>query len=128
MSDPWLGALAEIQGGDVAADDALAKVRINLVVKDVPFGTGMIAAHLDTAGGVIDIGVGHIDGADVTVQLGYRLAKSIIVDGDGQAAMVAFLTRKLRVDGDMGKLLAFQAASPTEHQKKVTEQIKAMTA
>ena len=50
--------------------------------------------------------IGHLEKADVTVTLDYDTAKSVFVDGTISAAMTAFMAGKVRVQGEMAKLLA----------------------
>ncbi len=54
---------------------------------------------------------GHIEGADVTVTLDYATAKAIFVDGNPQAGMQAFMSGKIKVAGDMTKLMAMQSGA-----------------
>ena len=83
-------------------------VRMNLVITDVPFESGTLAAHLDTSSGELMLDVGHIDSVDLTVTLDYDIAKSILIEGNPQAGMQAFMAGKIKVEGDMAKLLALQ--------------------
>jgi hypothetical protein len=85
-----------------------AQVRVNLVVTDVPFEAGSIDAHVDTSSGELEIDTGHIDGADLTLTLDYATARSILVEQDPQAAMSAFMGGRIKVQGDMTKLLVLQ--------------------
>ncbi len=57
-------------------------MRMNLVVTDVPFDEGSIAAHLDTTTGEIVLDTGHLDAADLTVTVEYSVAKAILVDAE----------------------------------------------
>ena len=58
---------------------------------------------------------GHIEDADVTVTLDYPTAKAIFVNGTLEAGMKAFMDGKLRVQGDMAKLIsALQQLAPPE--------------
>jgi putative sterol carrier protein len=86
---------------------------MNQVITDVPFGSGTINAHMDTTSGQIEMDEGHIEGADLKVTLDYPTAKAILVDGNPQAGMQAFMSGKIKVEGDMTKLMAFQAAGAT---------------
>ena len=85
-------------------------MRMNLVVTDVPFEDGPIAAHLDTTTGEIVLDTGHLDAPDLTVTIEYSVAKAILVDQNPQAGMQAFMSGRIRVEGDMAKLMALQAA------------------
>jgi hypothetical protein len=84
--------------------------RMNQVVTGVPFGDGTINAHTDTTSGELSMELGHIEGAEVTVTLPYDTARAILVDGDQQAAMQAFMQGQIKVEGDMTKLMALQTA------------------
>ena len=85
-------------------------IRMNLIITDVPFGEGKVPAHLDTSAGEPDLDVGHLDRPDLTVTTEYTTAKAILIEGDGQAAMAAFLSGRIKVDGDITKLLALQSS------------------
>lgn len=129
LSPEWIVAARTVQEEHAQGADAPStSVRMNLVVEDVPFGTPRLDAHLDTSGGMIDVDLGHLDSADVKVTLDYMTAKAILVDGDGQAALQAFMSGRIRVEGDMGKLLAFQGAPITGDALAAAERIRAITA
>ena len=88
---------------------------MNQVITEVPFGTGTINAHVDTSSGSLEMDIGHLDKADVTVTLDYATAKAVFVDGTVSAAMAAFMAGKVRVQGEMAKLLsALQQLSPPD--------------
>jgi putative sterol carrier protein len=76
----------------------------------VPFGEGTIKAYVDTSTGVLDMEVGQLESPDLTVTLTYATAKAILVDGDAAQAMNAFMSGKIRVDGDITKMIALQTA------------------
>jgi hypothetical protein len=95
------------------APAAPVPMRMNLVVNEVPFGDGPLDAHLDTTSGDIVLETGHLDPADLKVTIDYVTAKAILVEGNPQAGMQAFMAGRIRVEGDMSKLLALQAA-PTD--------------
>ncbi|HEX2042012.1 MAG TPA: SCP2 sterol-binding domain-containing protein [Acidimicrobiales bacterium] len=80
-------------------------VRINQVITEVPFDTGEIEAHIDTTSGELEMGLGHLDEPDVSMTLDYETAKAIFVDGTREAAMQAFMAGKIRVQGDLTKLI-----------------------
>ncbi len=63
---------------------------MNQIINEVPFGEGVIHAHVDTSSGQLDIDTGHLESPDLTVTLNYETAKSILIDGDAQAAMTRF--------------------------------------
>ena len=85
-------------------------VRMNQVIHDVPFGQGTIHAHVDTSSGYLEMETGHLESPDLTITLSYATAKAILVDGDAQAAMNAFMSGRIKVDGDNTKMIALQTA------------------
>lgn len=128
LSPEWIEAARAVQNEHATSVEppALA-VRMNLVVEDVPFGEPTLDAHLDTSSGAVELDLGHLGAADVKVSLDYPTAKRIIVDGDGQAAMQAFVGGRIRVEGDITKLLAFQATPASGPAMAAAEQIRAFT-
>ena len=110
LSDEWLEEARtireEFDGGDQPVGHA---VRMNLVITEVPFGEGSVDAHLDTTTGEMKLDVGHIDPVDLKVTLDYDIAKAILIEGNPQAGMQAFMAGKVKVEGDMGKLMALTA-------------------
>jgi hypothetical protein len=105
-------------------------VRLNLIVTDVPFGDGGLDAHADTTSGELEIDTGHLGEADTTLTLDYETARAILVEQNGQAAMSAFMGGRIKVQGDMSKLLLLQgqmgAADPVAVE--VAGRILAITA
>jgi SCP-2 sterol transfer family len=112
LSDEWL---AESQKIRAEYRDRVPKipatVRMNQIINEVPFGDGVIRAHVDTSSGQLEIDIGHLESPDLTVTLNYDTAKAILIDGDAQAAMNAFLGGRIKVDGDITKMLALQAGA-----------------
>src|SRR3954465_2889516 len=103
-------------------------LKMNQIITDVPFGDGTIDAHMDTSSGEMEMDTGHIEGADVTVTLDYGTAKAIFVDGNPQAGMQAFMSGKIKVQGDMTKLMAMQATPPDANAQAFAQKVKEMTA
>ena len=128
LSDEWIeeahAIRAELQERAPTIDH---RVRMNLVVTEIPFGDGALAAHMDTTRGELDIDKGHVDDADLTVTLDYGTAKALLIDRNPQAGMQAFMAGKIRVEGDMSKLMAFQAAPPDEHAQVIAERLRSIT-
>jgi len=109
LSPEWIEAARAIrQELDDQAPPPAQSVRMNQVITDVPFGTGVIHAHLDTTAGDIELEEGHLDAPDVTLTTDYATARSLFVDWDPQAGMQAFMAGKIKVQGDLSKLLAMQ--------------------
>jgi len=88
---------------------------MNQVIADVPCGEGRLDAHLDTSSGTLEMETGHLAEPDVTVTLDYATAKAIFVDGTLDAGMKAFMEGRVRVQGDMAKLIsALQQLAPPD--------------
>ncbi len=119
LSDEWIAEARKIRAevpppaaGDVAPATV---VRMNQVINEVPFGSGTLDAHLDTSSGTLEMETGHLEHPDVTVTLDYETAKAIFVDGTLEAGMKAFMDGKVRVQGDMAKLItALQQLAPPD--------------
>jgi len=127
LSNKWIRAARAIYAGCAEPTAPAASVRANLVVEGVPFGEGTVLAHLDTSAGFIDIDLGHLAGPELTVHLDYALAKSVLLDGDIQTGLEAFLAGRVRVEGDVTRLLALQQTQPSPRQLELAEEIRAIT-
>ena len=128
LSDEWLEAAKKIREEYAGQSSPPAHaVRMNQIVTDVPFGDGSIDAHMDTSGGEMQMDMGHLENPDLTVTLDYATAKAILVDGNPQAGMQAFMAGKIKVQGDMTKMMAMQSGTPDPTQAEIAEKIKAIT-
>ena len=106
-----------------------ADLRINQVVTDVPFRDSEVNSHLDTTTGRVAMELGLLDDADVTVTTDYETAKALFVDQDPAVAMQSFMNGKIKVQGDMMKMMAMQTAIPSnEFTDTIAEEIKSITA
>lgn len=129
LSDEWMEAAKKLReeystGGGAGGH----AVKMNQIITDVPFGEGTINAYMDTSSGEMQMDTGHLDNADVTVTVDYATAKAIFVDGNPQAGMQAFMAGKIKVQGDMTKLMAMQQTSPDPKAQELAEKIKEITA
>jgi len=128
LSPAWLEDARAIQARHLAeASPPSEGVRMNLVIRDVPFESGRLDAHLDTSAGEWVVDLGHLAAADVKVTLGYDDAKAILIDSNADVAMQAFLGGRIQVEGDMAKLLKFQAAPPGGPQQAMLAEIRQIT-
>jgi putative sterol carrier protein len=129
LSDDWLAEArsirAEFDGKGATIEHS---IRMNLNILEVPFGKGTVEAHVDTSSGELELDTGHIDPIDLTVTLDYDIAKAILVEGNPQAGMQAFMSGKIKVDGDIAKLLALQSITPDPTAAEIASRILAMTA
>lgn len=111
LSDEWLEASRHIREQHKDQTPAVpVTVRMNQIINGVPFGEGVIKAYVDTSSGMLDMEIGHLENPDLTLTLSYETAKAILVDGDAAQAMNAFMSGRIKVDGDITKLIALQTA------------------
>jgi putative sterol carrier protein len=95
---------------------------MNLVVTGTQWGDREM--HMGSTDGKADMGQGLADGADVTLTTDYATAKQVFISGDPNAGMQAFMQGKVRVQGDMAKLMASQQGGGNP---KLQEAIQAAT-
>ena len=131
LSDEWIAEASRIR--DEYRDQATVQagpyvIRMNQVITEVPFGEGTVHAHMDSSSGTMEVGSGHVEGPDVTLTTDYETAKAIFVDSDQQVAMQAFMAGKIKVQGDLAKLLAMQQAPAGPLAAEVQQRIRDVTA
>ena len=126
LSDAWFDAVAKIRAelGDPPPPAGMADLQLNIVVSGGPDGDREI--HL--SGGQFEQGL--VDGAPTKLTVPFDVAKSMFVEGNQQAAMQAFMSGQIKVEGDMSKLMAMQAGggAPGAEAQALQERIKAVTA
>ena len=109
LSDEWFAAVGEaIAKHGAAASPPGPNVLMNLVITGSPFGDREF--HMGSRDGVPLFGQNHRDGADVTLTTDYSTARDVFVSGNQAAGMQAFMAGKVKVQGDMTKLMASQGA------------------
>jgi putative sterol carrier protein len=129
LSEEWIVAAEEVREQYAGkATTAPPPMRMNIVITEVPFGEGSMDAHIDTTGGEMSLDVGHLDDPELTVTVDYGTAKSIFIEQDQQAAMQAFMGGKIKVQGDLTKMLAMQTASVDPAQAEMAAKIADITA
>jgi hypothetical protein len=107
LSDDWFAIVEKLVEEHGADAPAHASVVVNLVITDTPFGDER-QMHMGARDGKGHWGIGHAPDADVTLTTDYVTAKQVFVSGDPNAGMQAFMQGKVRVQGDMAKLMASQ--------------------
>ncbi|HYI60578.1 MAG TPA: SCP2 sterol-binding domain-containing protein [Acidimicrobiales bacterium] len=131
LSEEWLdGAKAIREEYRGKSGDSPHQVKMNLVIKECPDGVGdggVVNAHMDSTGGEMEMDLAHIEDPQLTVTLPYETAKAILVDGNPQAGMQAFMSGQIQVTGDMTKLMAMQSGAVDPVQAEIAGKIKAMT-
>ena len=130
LSEAWIAAAREIR--EKYKDEApmiTISIKINQVITDVPFGDGTVKSYMDTSSGEMVMELGELPDADATVTTDYATAKAIFVNQDQAAGMQAFMSGKIKVAGDMMKVMGMQTAIPqTDITQVVADEIKRITA
>ena len=128
LSPQWVEAAKTIREDYRGKIPPTAHVmRLNQVITEVPFGDGTINAHVDTTTGELEMELGHLDGPDLQVTLDYATAKAIFVEGNPQAGMQAFMAGKIKIEGDMTKLMVMQSGPIDPIAAEVAGKIKEIT-
>ena len=128
LSDEWMDEAKKIREEYRGKTQPVAhKVKMNQVITDVPFGSGTVDAHMDTSSGEMEMELGHLDNPDLTVTLDYDTAKAILIDQNPQAGMQAFMAGKIKVEGDMTKLMAMQQGTPDPSAQEIATKIADIT-
>ncbi len=130
LSPDWMNAARALRETMPRPDTAPpVAVRMNLVVTDTPFDAD-VQGHVDTTDGEVVIEDGHLDGPDLTVTVDYATARAIFIDQDAAAAMQAFMGGRIKVDGDLTKMLAMQAsaAAPDANAQALADALRDITA
>lgn len=129
LSDEWMTAAKAIR--EKYADQAskvTTSIRMNQIVTDVPFGDGTVKSYLDTSSGDVDMELGELDTPDLTITTDWETARKIFVDQDPAAGMQAFMSGRVKIQGDMMKMMAMQTAMPQdETAKQIATEIKDIT-
>jgi hypothetical protein len=123
LSDEWFGEVEKLVAEHGADAPAGNPVVVNVVVTGSPFGDER-QMHMGAKDGKGEMGVGLVDDADVTLTTDYDTAKDVFVSGNQQAGMQAFMAGKVKVQGDMTKLMMGQQGGGNQ---ALTDAITAMT-
>ena len=124
LSDEWMAEARRIRkefSGQVSTGEH--SVKMNQIITEEPFGEGTVNAHLDTTSGEMELETGHVEDAEVTITLDYETARAVFVEP--QSAIQHFMAGKIKVQGDMTKLLGVVQAPPEsvtgEAQRRIAE-------
>ena len=121
LTEPWFEAVEELRSEQPETPAALADATINITVTDGP--DGDVDVHL--AGGAFERG--HTEDAPTKLTVPYETAKKLFIEGDQSAAMQAFMSGKVKVEGDMTKVMALQTTAPTPEQEAFQSKLADLT-
>jgi putative sterol carrier protein len=132
LTDEWIEAARALREGADAPAGVPHTVKMNLIIVETPdhadFSDGAFHGHMDTSEGEMKMDKGHLDAADLTVTVDYETARAIFVEQNPQAGMQAFMSGKIKVEGDITKLMAMQSASPDPAAIELAGKLKDITA
>ncbi|MDY7100848.1 MAG: SCP2 sterol-binding domain-containing protein [Actinomycetota bacterium] len=117
LSDEWLDAVAAAQS-ELSSGDA-PDVTLDLTVTGGPDGD----RDLHISGGSFH--AGNVD-APTKLIVPYDTARQMFVDGNQQAAMQAFMSGQIKVEGDMTTLMQMQGSGNAD--PALTARIQELTA
>ncbi len=108
LSEEWTEEVTSALNNHEGFKNAIgaADLGIQFVTEDAP--DGEVNYYLSTSGGNANMSLGDLDGADVTVKQSYDTAAAIS-KGDLNT-QTAFMTGKLKVSGNLAKLMMHQNA------------------
>ena len=106
LSDAWFDAATKLIEEHSPEAPPGTSLVMNLEVAD---GDQTVEFHMGSKDGQTMFGKGKADGADVTLSTDMDTARAVFVSGDQQAGMQAFMSGKVRVQGDMTKMMMAQA-------------------
>ncbi len=129
LSEEWMTAAREIRvryhGKTVKITES---IKMNQVITGAPFGDGTVHSFLDTSSGEVVMDLGKLPDADVTISTDYETARKIFLERDPTAAMQAFLSGFIKVQGDIVKMMAMQFIIPQDDiGKEVAQEIWSIT-
>ncbi|MGA1438808.1 MAG: SCP2 sterol-binding domain-containing protein [Ilumatobacteraceae bacterium] len=131
LSDEWMDAARAVRERyRPDMPDVTIEIRIYQVITDVPFGDGTITAYVDTSNGALDLELGELDDPDAVLVVDYETAKAMIVGRDPAVVMQSFMEGRIKVQGDMMKILAMQATAAGQDPQiaeQVADEIRAFT-
>ena len=130
LSEEWVAGARAIQAEykDRAAAPP-AQARINLTITEVPadVNDGPISAKIDTTDGAADLDLGSFESPDASISLEYDTAKAFLVEGNPQVVMQAVMSGKVKISGDMTKVLALGQGAPDEVALEMGGKLRAIT-
>ena len=105
LSDGWFDAAAAVIAEHANDGPPAPNLVMNLEVED---GDKKTEFHMGSKDGTTMFGKGHTDGADLTLSTDIDTARAVFVDNNPAAGMQAFMSGKVRIQGDMTKMMMAQ--------------------
>jgi putative sterol carrier protein len=130
LTPEWMDAAKAIREKHAAESAKVTtSIRMNQIITNVPFGDGTVKTFLDTSSGDVVMELGELANPDLTLTTDYDTALKLFVEQDQAAGMQAFMSGRIKVQGDMMKMMAMQTSMPQDDAaKKIAKEIKEITA
>jgi hypothetical protein len=122
LSDEWFAKVEELTkaASGLEIPRAMKDVVVNLTVST---GSGEVPFCMNS--GIIQ--KGRAATADVEMSMPADYALSIMIKGDWSAGMKGWVARKIKLSGNMRKLIPLQVYKPTASQEALRKQIESIT-
>jgi hypothetical protein len=124
LSDGWFAAAEQLIQEHSPEAPPTANLVMNLEVAD---GDDTVKFHMGSKDGAALFGKNHLDGADVTLSTDFDTAREVFVANNPQAGMQAFMSGKIRVQGDMAKMMMAQAGGGGGPSSELSEALQSIT-
>jgi hypothetical protein len=127
LSDEWFAVVEKLVEDEGSEMPGQIDMVMNVVVTETPFGDER-HLHISSRKGRGHVGIAHAPDADATVTTDYETAKGIFTSGDPYSVVLAFMNGKVRIQGDLAKVMAAQAAGgPNATNVALLEAIQGIT-
>jgi hypothetical protein len=103
LSDEWRAAVRELKAAHL--DNAVFEpgLVLNATVTDVPFGDGTLELHSE-AGPMMGWEDGHVEGAVLTIEVEYHVAKALVLDESFDVLEQGVASGAVRFEGEPGTM------------------------
>ena len=105
LSQEWIDALEAALNDDASFREAAAGTTVALQ-QVITTSDGEVRYWTTLTDGVVAFGIGDLDAPDATIRQSYETAAGLARRETNP--VMAFMTGKIKVDGDMGRLMAMQ--------------------
>lgn len=105
LSQEWIDALEAALNDDAAFRETAAGTTVALQ-QVITASDGEVRYWTTLTDGVVAFGIGDLDAPDATIRQSYETAAGLARRETNP--VMAFMTGKIKVDGDMGRLMAMQ--------------------
>ena len=132
LTDEWIEAARNLRDAAEDVNSVPHTVKMNLNIIETPdhgdFPDNTFKGHMDSSDGSMKMDKGHLDSPELTVTVDYETARAIFVEQNPQAGMQAFMAGKIKVEGDITKLMAMQNTAPDPAAIELAAKVKDITA